>query len=82
MNRMVPDTLYGTADCGQRAVGRLVWLGLAVAIACSPPPALGGGDSSGPVIRATLASDHRPVAADLILPGNSGGRKASCDGNG
>lgn len=48
---MVPDTLYSPADCGKSAVGPLVWLSLAVAIACSPPPATGGGDSPGRVIR-------------------------------
>ena len=48
---MVPDTLYSPAGRGKRAVRPLVWLSLAAAIACSPPPATGGGDSPGRVIR-------------------------------
>lgn len=48
---MVPDTLNGTADRGQMAFGRLVWLCLAVAIACSPPAAVGGGNTPATAVR-------------------------------
>src|SRR5687768_5205621 len=47
MNRMVPDTLYRTADCGHVSSGGLLWLSLAVAVAvaCSPPAAVNGGNT-------------------------------------
>src|SRR5688572_5017432 len=79
MNRMVPDTLYGTATCGQGAFGRLAWLSLAVAIACSPPPARAVGDVPDRVIRVmtyniqagggklqNVAETIRGVAPDIV----------------
>ena len=48
---MVPDTLYSPAGRGKKAVRPLLWLSLAAAIACAPPPATGGGHSPGRVIR-------------------------------
>jgi endonuclease/exonuclease/phosphatase family metal-dependent hydrolase len=44
---MVPRT----ADCGLTAFRRLVWLSLALLVACTPPFAVGGGNTTGPVLR-------------------------------